>query len=94
MDNPKIDKVNTQIANTKARISEYQAKLRALERQKTDIENDQLITLIRSEKISDAELSALMQSLRHKSSAGPADAPAPEQEKTSQEELSDAKTEN
>lgn len=64
MTDPRIEKVNTQIANTKARISEYQSKLRALERQKTDLENERIIALVRGERISDAELTALMQSLR------------------------------
>ena len=66
MTNPRIEKVNTLITNTKAKISEYQAKLRVLERQKTKIENEDFIAIIRSEKFSDAELAALMQSLRKK----------------------------
>ena len=86
MTNPKIDKVNTQIAGTKAKISEYQAKLRELEREKTRLENEQFINIIRSEKISDAELTALMLSLRNKDE--PADDTA--QEIITQEEIRDA----
>ena len=92
MTNPKIEKVNSQITATKAKIAEYQAKLRVLERQKTDLENEQFINIIRSEKISDAELGALMQSLR-KESAEPAEAAAPAREFTRQEETPDANTE-
>ena len=61
---PKIEKVKTEISKTKARIADYQVKLRALERQKTDLENEQIVALVRSEKISDGDLSALMQSFR------------------------------
>ena len=64
MTNPKIGKINSDIAKVKAKISDYQAKLRALEKQKVDCENERIIALVRSEKISDAELTALMQSLR------------------------------
>ena len=91
MTNPRIEKVNTQIANTKAKISEYQSKLRVLERQKIDLENEGFIALIRSEKISDAELAALMQSLR-KDNTESAEAAAPAREiiTTRQEEIRDA----
>jgi hypothetical protein len=64
MTNPKIEKVKAEIEKTKAKISEHQAKLRVLERQKTDYENEQIVALVRGEKISDAELAALMESLR------------------------------
>ena len=64
MTNPKIEKVNNEIGKTKAKLSEFQSKLRELEREKTRLENEQIIALIRSEKISDAELTALMRSFR------------------------------
>ena len=64
MTNPRIEKVKTEIEKTKAKISEFQAKLRELEREKTRLENEQIVALVRSEKISDAELTALMKSLR------------------------------
>ena len=92
MTNPRIEKVNTQIANAKAKISEYQAKLRALERQKTDLENEGFIALIRGENISDAELATLMQSIR-KEKAKTAETAAPAKNITRQEETRDANTE-
>jgi hypothetical protein len=64
MTNDKIERVKTAIENTSAKILTYQAKLRNLEREKTRLENEQIIALVRSEMISDADLSALMQSLR------------------------------
>jgi septal ring factor EnvC (AmiA/AmiB activator) len=75
MDNPKIEKVKAEIEKTKAKISEFQAKLRVLERQKTDLENERIVALVRGERISDAELSALMKSLRREE---PAEAAASE----------------
>jgi len=65
MTNPKIEKTKAEIEKTKVKISEYMSKLRALERLKTSLENEQIVALVRSEKISDAELSALMDSLRN-----------------------------
>ena len=68
MENSKIDKVKIEIEKTKIRILGYQARLRDLEKQKTRLENEQIVTIVRCEKISDSELSALMASFRgHKS---------------------------
>lgn len=63
MTNPKIEKVKAEIEKAKGKISEYTAKLRALERQKTELEDEQIVALVRSRRISDAELNALMASL-------------------------------
>ena len=40
--NPKIAKINTEIDKTKAKIAEFQARLRELDRQKTEIENTEM----------------------------------------------------
>jgi len=64
MTNPKIEKVKSDIEKSKSKISALQAKLRDLEREKTRLENEQIIALVRSEKISDAQLSTLMDSIR------------------------------
>ena len=64
MTNPKIEKVKSDIEKTKSKISAHQAKLRDLEREKTRLENAQIVALVRSEKISDAQLSTLMDSIR------------------------------
>jgi flagellar biosynthesis chaperone FliJ len=71
MANQKIEKAKTEIDKAKAKISDWQAKLRELEREKTRLENEQIVALVRSEKISDAELGALMKSFRKE---GPAKA--------------------
>lgn len=43
MTNPKIEKVNTAIAKTKVQIADYQAKLKELEKQKTLLENEEIV---------------------------------------------------
>ena len=92
MTNPRIEKVMLDIGKTKTKISEYQSKLRVLERQKIDLENEEIIARVRSEKISDAELAALMASLRREESdavSGKSEVPA---SKTKiQEDLDDEK---
>lgn len=65
MTNPKLERVTADIAKAKAKILEWQSKLRAYERQKIELENEGFISIIRSEHISDADLSALMLALRN-----------------------------
>jgi hypothetical protein len=72
MKDSKIGKVKAEIEKTKAKVAEYQAKLRDLEREKIKLENEDIVALVRSEKISDAELTALMRSLRKEASAAEA----------------------
>lgn len=71
MDNPKIHKLANEIEKTKAKALELQTKLRTMERQKTALENEQIIALVRSKKISDSELAELMRSLRKPSTTAP-----------------------
>ena len=68
--NPKIEKIKTEIARIKAKISENQSKLRILERQKTELEDDHIVTLVRGGNVSDSELSSLIQSLRNEKPGG------------------------
>ena len=89
MTNDKIEKVKTAIETTSAKILTYQSKLRSLEREKTRLENEQIIALVRSENISDADLSALMQSLRKENTNTAPDKPPelePEKEITTKQE--------
>lgn len=64
MENSKLEKVKADIEKVKVRISDYQGKLRDLERKKTDLENEDIIALVRREKITDAELNALLRTIR------------------------------
>jgi hypothetical protein len=62
--NPKIEKVKSDIEKAKSKILSYQAKLRDLERDKTRLENEQIVALVRKEMISDADLGTFMDSIR------------------------------
>lgn len=64
MTNPKIEKVKEQIVKTKEIIADYQAKLRELEKQKTDLENLAVIAMFRKEKLDEDEFGALLHSVR------------------------------
>lgn len=46
--NPKLKKITDDIENTKSKIAEMQTKVRDLERQKTELENADIIAMIRS----------------------------------------------
>ena len=58
INNPKIEKVNAAIIKTKETIAEYQKKLRELERQKTDLENLEIIALYRSGNLNNTEINS------------------------------------
>ena len=60
MANNKIDRINKEIAKTREKITEYQNKLKGLEAQKTEAENLQIIALVRSMRVTPAELTALL----------------------------------
>jgi len=64
--NPKIIKVNSAIDKTKEQIAELQARLKDLEKQKTQHENDEIIAMFRREKLNEDEFAALLQSKRKK----------------------------
>ena len=67
--NPKIKKVNDQIDKTKAKITEFQARLRELERQKTEIENTEIVELVRGVDATPQELAAFIRAFREQDGA-------------------------
>ena len=69
MTNPKIEKVKANIAKTRATIENYQVKLRDLEKQKIQLENDEVVALFRREKLNEDEFAALLRSQRKDDSA-------------------------
>jgi phage shock protein A len=92
---PKLEKVEADIADTKAKIAELTTKLRTLEKTKIDVENDKMIKALRAEKISDADLGALMESFRRtKNKQSPAETKATAEIQPRQEETHDANLEN
>lgn len=60
MANNKIDRIDRDILKTREKISEYQNRLRALEAQKAEAENLQIVQLVRSMHMTPAELSDLL----------------------------------
>jgi len=62
MTNPKIEKVKANIAKTKAIIADYQVKLKDLERQKIQLENDEIVALFRRENLNEDEFAAILRS--------------------------------
>ena len=58
--NPKIEKLNRDIEKTEAKIAELQDKMRDLKKQKTELENNELVSLCRDNGISPADLAAYL----------------------------------
>lgn len=56
----KIDRINAEIEKTREKISEQQAHLKELLLQKTELENLQIVQLVRSMRLSPHELSAML----------------------------------
>ena len=54
--NPKIEKLAKDIEKTKAKIAEQQARLRELEKQKTELENTDFVAVARSYHLTPQEL--------------------------------------
>ena len=65
----KLTKLQMEIDKTKQKISEQQTKLRELEHQKTEIENTEIVELVRSMKMNTSELSTFLKAYRGKNDA-------------------------
>jgi hypothetical protein len=81
--NAKIERVAKEIERTKGKISEFQAKLRELEKQKTDLENADIVDAVRGMDISIADLAAILKERGAATSGqvGPKSKTAPNPEK-------------
>lgn len=62
--NARIERVNKDIDKTKEKISEFQARLRELEKQKTELENIEIVEAVRGMDIPLTDLPALLKALR------------------------------
>ncbi|RXI40164.1 hypothetical protein DP129_05505 [Clostridium tetani] len=65
----KKQKVILEISKTKEKISGLQDKLRELERQKTELENTEIVELVRSTKMNTSELATFLKAHREKNDA-------------------------
>ncbi len=60
----KIDKISEEIYKVKAKISDFQSRLRELENQKLQEENSEIIGVVRGGNISYDELAAIVEAFR------------------------------
>ena len=65
----KLTKLQMEIDKIKQKISEQQTRLRELEQQKTEIENTEIVELVRSMKMNTRELSTFLKAYREKTDA-------------------------
>ncbi|MBO4939066.1 MAG: DUF4315 family protein [Oscillospiraceae bacterium] len=62
--NPKIKKINAEYAKNAAKIEELQARQKELIRQRTDLENNDILELVHSHDLDISQLAALIQSMK------------------------------
>ena len=80
----KIERIDQEIAKTREKIAEQQEKLKALEAQKTEAENLEIVQMVRALRMTPAQLSAMLSGgMVPGRAAGPAN---PEQEEMTHEE--------
>ena len=80
----KIERIDQEIAKTREKIAEQQEKLKALEAQKTEAENLEIVQMVRALRMTPAQLSAMLAGgMVPGRAAGPADS---EQEEMTHEE--------
>ena len=60
MANSKLDRIERDISKTRAKIVEYQNKLKALETQKTEEENAQIVQMVKAVHLDGAQLAAFL----------------------------------
>ena len=65
----KLTKLQMEIDKIKQKISEQQTRLHELEQQKTEIENTEIVELVRSMKMNTSELSTFLKAHREKNDA-------------------------
>lgn len=62
--NQKIQKIVTEIEKVKGKIATQQARLRELEQQKTELENTEIVGMVRSLEVTPEELATIIQAIR------------------------------
>ena len=65
MANAKLDRIDRDIEKTRAKILEYQGKLKDLEARKTEEENAQIVQIVKSVNIDAAQLAAFLAASQH-----------------------------
>jgi hypothetical protein len=67
--NAKIERVNKDIDKTREKINEFQTRLRELEKQKTELENIEIVEAVRGTDISLNDLPTVLKALREQNGA-------------------------
>ena len=62
--NPKIEKLENEIVKTREKLVEMQERLKNLERQKTEMENSEIVALFRSLDMTPSELAAFIKEMQ------------------------------
>ncbi len=70
----KISKITNEIAKTREKITDLQTKLRDLERQKTEQENNEIVEIIRAVDVTPRELAAFIEAYRQQGAQAALDA--------------------
>ena len=81
----KIERIDREITKTREKIAEYQEKLKALEAQKTEAENLEIVQMVRALRMTPEQLSAMLSGGAHPGMAA-VSADNIEQEDTAHEE--------
>ena len=71
--NPKIKKIDTEYEKNAAKITELQERLRELEKQRLELENLDIIGLVRSMGLDPDQLAALIHNAQHGAPVGEGD---------------------
>ena len=82
--NPKLIKINSEIDRTREKIAELQELLPKLENRRTELENFEIIKLVRSANIAPGELSAFVDEYRGRLTGKTAPISAVEDSETSE----------
>lgn len=85
--NPKLQKITGEIEKTKVKISEYQSRLRELERQKTELENADLLALVRGIDIDTDEFAEFVRAYKERREYGVSESSALKIETDKEEDL-------
>ena len=70
--NAKIDRMTRDIDKTRDKISELKARLREMEKQKTDMENSEIVALFRTINVTPQELAGFIKLYREQGGGAPA----------------------
>ena len=62
--NPKIKKINAEYAKNAAKIDELQARQKELIRQRTELENNDILELVHSHNLDITQLAALLRTMK------------------------------